>query len=182
MVRWIRMFFNLPYPKGNNPSKFQLTEVRRFGGVRDQTNKRTDKLTHWQTGALIEIYLFALSALQRNFSTTHPLGLFFTTATQTLSSLPSILALRDKNFTGLFYIFSPRGRGERYLVPKIQFDIYWNNMINLIFQSCHKTSSIQLLQVALGFLSNWRVLLVPMPIWGSNLIPHELHHSTITTK
>ena len=32
---------NLPYPKGNHPSKFQLAGVRRFGGVREQTNKLT---------------------------------------------------------------------------------------------------------------------------------------------
>ena len=43
--------FNLPYPKGNNPSNFQLTEVCRFGGVREQTNNQsnieTDSLTDW---------------------------------------------------------------------------------------------------------------------------------------
>ena len=47
-VRRIQMFLalNLPYSKENNPSKFQLAEVRRFGGVREQTNIHTDKLTH----------------------------------------------------------------------------------------------------------------------------------------
>ena len=35
------------HPKGNHPSKFQLAGVRRFGGVREQTNKQqTDSLTH----------------------------------------------------------------------------------------------------------------------------------------
>ena len=37
---------NLPNPKGNHPSKFQLAGVRRFGGVREQTNKQTNTLTH----------------------------------------------------------------------------------------------------------------------------------------
>ena len=46
-VRRIQMFLalNLPYSKGNNPSKFQLAEVRRFGEVREQTNRQTDSLT-----------------------------------------------------------------------------------------------------------------------------------------
>ena len=30
---------------GNHPSKFQLAGVRRFGGVREQTNRQTDSLT-----------------------------------------------------------------------------------------------------------------------------------------
>ena len=37
---------NLLHPKGNHPSKFQLIRFSRFGGVREQTNKQTDKLTH----------------------------------------------------------------------------------------------------------------------------------------
>ena len=47
-VRRIKMFFSLkPFnPKWNHPSKFQLTGVRRFGGVREQTNTQTDSLTH----------------------------------------------------------------------------------------------------------------------------------------
>ena len=32
---------NLPYPKGNHPSKFQLAEVRRFGGVWEHPNRLT---------------------------------------------------------------------------------------------------------------------------------------------
>ena len=35
-------------PKGNQPSKFQLAGVRRFGGVREQTNKQTHSLTDWR--------------------------------------------------------------------------------------------------------------------------------------
>ena len=43
------MFFSLkpPHPKGIHPSKFQLAGVCRFGGVREQTNKKTDSLTDW---------------------------------------------------------------------------------------------------------------------------------------
>ena len=32
------------HPKGNLASKFQLARVRRFGGVREQTNKQTHSL------------------------------------------------------------------------------------------------------------------------------------------
>ena len=59
-VQWIRIFFlayNLLNPKGNHPSKFQLAGVRRFGGVREHPNRHTDRLTHWQTEALIERWL-----------------------------------------------------------------------------------------------------------------------------
>ena len=31
--------------KGNLPSKFQLNRIKHFGGVSEQTNKQTDKLT-----------------------------------------------------------------------------------------------------------------------------------------
>ena len=42
-------FFSLKPPsKGNHPSKFQVIRIRRFGGVREQTNK----LTHWHPIAL----------------------------------------------------------------------------------------------------------------------------------
>ena len=46
----IQMFLalNLPYSKGNNPSKFQLAEVRRFGEVREQTNRQTHSSTDRQ--------------------------------------------------------------------------------------------------------------------------------------
>ena len=42
-VRRIQMFLalNLPYSKGNHPSKFQLAGVRRFAEVREQTNRQT---------------------------------------------------------------------------------------------------------------------------------------------
>ena len=47
----MRMFFSLkPNPKGNHPIKFQVTGVRRFGGV----GKQTDKLTHYHPTAIIE--------------------------------------------------------------------------------------------------------------------------------
>ena len=48
-VQRIRMFFlakNPLHPKGNHHSKFQLIMLSRFGGVREQTNKHTDSLTH----------------------------------------------------------------------------------------------------------------------------------------
>ena len=48
-VRRIQMFFS-PKPslsQGKYPSKFQLAWVRRFGGVRVQTNTQTHSLTDW---------------------------------------------------------------------------------------------------------------------------------------
>ena len=56
-VRRIQMFLalNLPYSKGNNPSKFQLAEVRRFGEVREQTNRQTDSLTDWRFYSDIDV-------------------------------------------------------------------------------------------------------------------------------
>ena len=41
------------HPKWNHPSKFQLIRVRRFGGVREQTNKQTNKQTHSLTDRLV---------------------------------------------------------------------------------------------------------------------------------
>ena len=40
--------------KGNHPSKFQHAGVRRFGGVREQTNKHTNSLTDWRFYRVIE--------------------------------------------------------------------------------------------------------------------------------
>ena len=37
---------NLPYPKGNHPSKIQPSGVRRFGGVREQISTPTPLLTY----------------------------------------------------------------------------------------------------------------------------------------
>ena len=37
---------NFLHPKGNHPSKFQLIRINRFWGVREQTNKHTNALTH----------------------------------------------------------------------------------------------------------------------------------------
>ena len=36
---------NLLHPKGNHPSKFKLIRFSRFGGVREQTNKQSNRLT-----------------------------------------------------------------------------------------------------------------------------------------
>jgi len=45
---------------GNHPSKLQLAGVRRFGGVREQTNKQsnkqTDSLTDWRFDREITSY------------------------------------------------------------------------------------------------------------------------------
>ena len=50
--------------KGNHPSKFQLAGIRRFGGIREQTNG----LTHWQTVAWL--YIVFLRNVDRSSKTT----------------------------------------------------------------------------------------------------------------
>ena len=46
-VRRIRMFFSLKpsATEGETSLKFQLIRLSRFGGVKEQINKQTDKLT-----------------------------------------------------------------------------------------------------------------------------------------
>ena len=46
MVQRIWMFFNLKPSSSQGESSLKIS-ARRFGGVREQTNKQTDSLTDW---------------------------------------------------------------------------------------------------------------------------------------
>ena len=74
-VRRIRMSFSLkPFlSQGDHPSKFQLAGVRRFGGVREQTNKRANSLTDWRFYRVIYLGILKVSAYSiRCFTLFHP--------------------------------------------------------------------------------------------------------------
>ena len=116
-------------PTGIIPQNFKLLG---FAVSEELGNKQTNKQTHSLTDCCFdrEIYFFALSALQRNFSTTHPLGLYSLLPAiylQTLSSLPSIIAVRDEISLDSFIYFTEGEKGtlsQRFnLISFIFFDI-----------------------------------------------------------